>query len=239
MSRYLRASVALASAFAGAVLCTAPAIAAPSGDPVAGDDRATAHADNVVAADCAELYPGSHDVTGDLTKTDDGTYLDITAVADGVEVVGVIVKGGPAYNRYDATDLGALPWLDLHSPNVSSGKAAAISHWFACGTGEPTTTTPSMPPSTPPSSSSSTPSSSVTTTTPTDSSAPASTTTTGPESSSAAVTTTTSADDIAPVAQDDDLASTGFDGGWLVMLAAGLLLAGGAVLLLMRSRARS
>lgn len=227
MSRYIRATVALTSAVAGAVLFAAPAFAAPADDPVAGDDRATAHPGNVVAADCAELYPGSHDVTGDLTTTDDGTYLDVTAVADGVEVVGVIVKGGPAYNRYDAADLGDLSWLDLHSPVNASGKPAAISHWFACGVGESTTTTP--------------PGGTTTTTTTTDSSSPATTTTTGGSSSEVSgtsVTTTTSAD-VAPAAQDEDLASTGFNGGWMVALAAGLLLAGGAVLALVRKRAHS
>ena len=232
MSRYLRATLALTSAVAGAVLFATPALAQPSGDPVAGDDRATAHPGNVVAADCDELYPGSHDVTGDLTATDDGTYIDITAVADGVEVLGVIVKGGPAYNQYDVADLGALPWLDLHSPLNSSGKPAGISHWFACGIGESTTTTTTTTTGT---------TTETTTTTTTGSSSSETSTTTdssGSESSSAAVTTTTSVD-VSPVAEDDDLASTGFNGGWLVALAAGLLIAGGAVLLLLRTRTRS
>jgi LPXTG-motif cell wall-anchored protein len=226
MSRYIRATVALTSAVAGAVLFAAPAFAAPADDPVSGDDRATAHPGNVVAAGCDDLYPGSHDVTGDLTTTDDGTYLDVTAVADGVEVVGVIVKGGPAYNQYDVADLGDLSWLDLHSPLNASGKPAAISHWFACGVGEATTTTPPG---------------GTTTTTTTDSSSPATMTTTGGSSSEVSgtsVTTTTSAD-VAPAAQDEDLASTGFNGGWMVALAAGLLLAGGAVLVLVRKRAHS
>lgn len=229
MTRYIRAGLALTSAVAGAVLFAAPAAAAPAGDPVSGTDRATAHSGNVVAADCAELYPGSHDVTGELTTTDDGTHLDVTAVADGVDVVGVIVKGGPAYNRYDVADLGDLPWLDLHSPLNASGKPAGISHWFACGVGENTTTTATTTTGT----------TTETTTTTTDSSSTETTTSgSGSESSSVAVTTTTSAD-VSPVAEDDDLASTGFDGGWLVALAAGLLIAGGAVLLLLRTRARS
>ena len=235
MSRYLRATLALTSAVAGAVLFAAPVIAQPADDPVPGDDRAAAHSGNVVAADCDELYPGSHDVTGDLTATDDGTYIDVTAVADGVDVVGVIVKGGPAYNQYDVADLGALPWLDLHSPLNSSGKPAGISHWFACGVGESTTTTTTT-------TTTGTETTTETTTTTTDSSSSeTSTTTTGSsssESSGASVTTTTSAD-VSPVAEDDDLASTGFNGGWLVALAAGLLIAGGAVLFLMRARARS
>ena len=237
MSRYLRATLALTSAVAGAVLFAAPAIAEPSSNPVPGDDRATAHSGNVVAADCDDLYPGSHDVTGDLTATDDGTYIDVTAVADGVDVVGVIVKGGPAYNKYDVANLDDLPWLDLHSPLNSSGKPAGISHWFACGVGESTTTTTT----TTTTDTTTDTSTETTTTTTTDSSSSETSTTSGSsgsESSSAAVTTTTSVD-VSPVAEDDDLASTGFNGGWLIALAAGLLLAGGAVLLLLRTRARS
>lgn len=233
MSRYIRASVALASAVAGAVLFAAPAFAQSDDDPVSGDDRATAHSGNVVGEKhCETLYPGSHEVTADLTATADGegengTYLDITAVADGVEVLGVIVKGGNAYNQYDVTALGDLPWLDLHSPINASGKPAAISHWFACGIGE-STTTPTEP----------TEPTETTTTTTTDDSSPATTTTTGGSEVSGTETTTTSAD-VAPAAQDEDLAATGFNGGWLVALAAGLLLAGGAVLTLLRIRARS
>ena len=238
MSRYLRATLALTSAVAGAVLFAVPAAAQPSGNPVSGDDRATAHAGNVVAADCDDLYPGSHDVTGDLTATDDGTYIDVTAIADGVDVVGVIVKGGPAYNQYDVADLGDLSWLDLHSPLNASGKPAGISHWFACGVGESTTTTTTTTTGT---TTGTTTETTETTETTTDSSSSETSTTTGSsgsESSSAGVTTTTSAD-VSPVAEDDDLASTGFDGGWLVALAAVLLIAGGAVLLLLRARARS
>jgi hypothetical protein len=234
MSRYIRASVALASAVAGAVLFAAPALAAPpAGDPVSGDDRATAHPGNVVGhKDCATLYPGSHDVTGDLTATADGegengTYLDITAVADGVEVLGVIVKGGDAYNKYDVAKLGDLPWLDLHSPMNPSGKPAAISHWFACGIGESTTTTTTTTTGT-----------ETTTTTTTDGSSPATTTTTDGSSSSSGASVTTTSADVSPAGQDEDLASTGVNAGWMVALAAGLLLAGGAVLTLLRVRAR-
>ncbi len=231
MSRYIRASVALASAVAGAVLFAAPALAAPPAkDLVSGDDRATAHDGNVVGhKDCATLYPGSHEVTGDLTAETDGTpgtYLDITAVADGVEVLGVIVKGGDAYNKYDVAKLEELPWLDLHSPVNASDKPAEISHWFACGIGESTTTTTTTTTGT-----------ETTTTTTTDDSSPATTTTDGSSSSEVSGTsaTTTSAD-VSPAGQDEDLASTGVDAGWMVALAAGLLLAGGAVLTLVRRR---
>ena len=245
MSRYIRATVALTSAIAGAVLFAAPAFAAPGDVPVSGDLRATAHARNAVEKDCPTLYPGSHAVTGALTAKADGegkngTYLDITAVAGGVEVLGVIVKGGDAYNRYDVAKLGVLPWLDLHSPLNPNGKPAAISHWFACGTGGSTTTTTT----TTGTETTTTTTGTETTTTTTDSSSSSATTTTttggtGSESSSTGVTTTTTPAGVAPVADEDDLASTGFNGGWLVALAAALLLAGGAVLLLLRTRARS
>lgn len=233
MSRYLKATVTAAVA-ATAVLFTGTAAAQPSDEPVAGDDRATAHSGNVVGKDCATLFPGSHDITGDLTAAadDSNTYLDVTGIADGVALVGVIVKGGPAYNVYEPGDLGALPWLDLHSPLVSSGKPAQISHWFACGTGGSTTTTPPTDTSTQPTETSTEP----TETTTTGESSPATTTESTPSSSGAAVTTTTSAD-VAPAAEDEDLASTGFNGGWLVALGAALLLGGGALLLLMRTRA--
>ncbi len=232
MSRYIRASVALASAVAGAVLFAAPAFAQPADDPVSGDDRATAHPGNVVGEKhCDDLYPGSHDVTADLTATtsgegENGTYLDITAVADGVEVLGVIVKGGNAYNQYDVADLGELPWLELHSPLNPNGKPAAISHWFACGIGESTTTTPTSPTTT------------TGTETTTTESSPATTTTTGGSEVAGTSVTTTSAE-VSPAAEDEELASTGVNAGWMVALAAGLLLAGGAVLTLLRVRARS
>jgi hypothetical protein len=232
MSRYIRATVALTSAVAGAVLFAAPAFASPGGAPVAGDDRATAHPDNVVAADCVTLYPGSHDVTDDLTASDDGTYIDITAVADGVEVVGVIVKGGPAYNQYDVADLDDLPWLDLHSPLNASHKPAGISHWFACGVGRSTTTTTTTTTGT------ETTTTTTTTTLPGGSSSETTTTSgTGSESGGASVTTTSAG--VSPAAEEEDLASTGVDAGWLVALAAGLLLGGGALLALLRVRARS
>ena len=226
MRRYVLAA-ATSAALGAAVLFAGPALAQPTDDPVSGDDRATAHAGNVVGADCAELFPGSSEIpSGDLTFSvdDTNTYIDITAIADGVEVAGVIVKGGPAYNVYEPGDLGALPWLDLHSPLVPSGKPAQISHWFACGidvngttTTETTTTGPTE----------------TTETTTSESSGPA-TTTPGESSPGGAVVTTTTdtSADVSPAAENEDLASTGFNGGWLILLA-GLLLVGGAALLVM------
>ena len=231
MNRYV---LAVTAALSAAVLLAGPAAAQPKDEPVSGDDRATAHAGNVVGQDCAELFPGTSAIaSGDLTSSVDATntYIDITGIADGVALTGVIVKGGPAYNVYEPGDLGFLPWLDLHAPLVSSGKPAQISHWFACGVkASATTTTANTPPGGP---------TSTTTDTATSTSAPSGSTTSGESTSGAVVapaTTTTSAD-VSPAAQDENLASTGFNGGWLIALAALLLLGGGAALVLVRLRA--
>jgi hypothetical protein len=227
----LAATSAASAAVATVALFAGTAAAQPDDEPVSGDDRATAHTGNVVEKDCAELFSGSSAIgAGDLSNSVDGTntYLDITAVADGVDVVGVIVKGGPAYNVYEAADLGDLAWLDLHSPLVSSGKPAQISHWFACGGKETTTTTTTTE-------TTETSGTETTTTSTTDTSTPPNSST--PSSSAATVTTTTSAD-VAAAAAEDDLASTGFSGGRLVVLAAILLLVGGGLLLFQRLRTR-
>ncbi len=222
MRRYVLAVTS--AALAAFVLFAGPAVAQPADDPVSGDDRATAYPGNVVGKDCAELFPGSSEIAAsDLSSSVDSsnTYIDVTAVATGAHLAGIIVKGGPAYNVYKPGELGDLPWTDLHSPLVPSGEPAQISHWFACGVTKTTTTTSGAAPGTSSTESteSSTPSASDTATTSGESSV-----------AGAAVTTTTSAD-VAATAQDQNLASTGFDGGWLIAMA-GLLLAGGAALLL-------
>jgi hypothetical protein len=228
MRRYL-----FAATTAAFLLLTGTAAAQPGqDDPVSGDDRATAYPGNVVAEkDCATLYEGSEPVAeGDITHSTDGTetYLDITAVADGVEIAAVIVKGSDAYNEYLAGDLGELPWEDLHAPLASSGKPAQISHWFACG-GEDTTTTTTE--------TTTTTTESTTSTTDTSTSTPPSSESSSSSSSSAAVTTvTTTSASVAVAADEDDLAFTGFSGGWLVLLAAVLLLGGGALLFVVRMR---
>jgi hypothetical protein len=231
MRRYILAAtfaaVASVAAFAGT------AAAQPDDDPVSGDDRATAHAGNVVEKDCAALFKGSSAIGGgDLTSSVDGTntYLDITAVADGVEVVAVIVKGGPAYNVYEAADLGDLAWLDLHSPLVASDKPAQISHWFACGVKKTTTTTETT------TTTGTTGTETTTETTTSSTSDTSSSSSSTSSSSSASVTTTTTTTPVAAAADEDDLAFTGFSGGWLIFLAAILLLAGGGLLLLLRLR---
>jgi hypothetical protein len=139
-------SLIVASCAVGALIgFTGLASASPSDrTPESGDDRATAHSGNVVGKDCSDLFAGSIAVDqGDIRFEggDNTAGLDITSVPDGIEIVGVIVKGGPAYNMYSG--LGDLPWSGLHAPLVSSGKPAAVSHWFVCGVEkEDETTTP-------------------------------------------------------------------------------------------------
>jgi LPXTG-motif cell wall-anchored protein len=202
MRRYTLAATLAATAtvlFAGV---------AAADTPVSGDVRATAHAGNVVAKDCAELFPGSHEVTPAFSVDDTNTYLDVTG-----EVVAVVVKGGPAYNVYlTAGD-------DLHAPLVSSGKPAQISHWFACGVDTTTSTT----------------STTSTTDTTTTTSAPASSSA-GSVTTTAVATTTTTPAAVVPAAAEGELAATGFESGWLVVLATALLAGGGALLLLGRRR---
>ncbi|UVS76930.1 hypothetical protein [Actinokineospora sp. UTMC 2448] len=202
--------VGAAALLAGLLTCL-PSVAmaqTPEEDP-----RATQHDGNAVAKDCPQLWPGSTAVQ--LTDSDPSKqYIDITSVPDGVEVVGVVVKGGDGYNTYDAPDLGALPWLDLYSPLNNGGNIPDVSHWFACGVKDTTTTTTT------------TTSSGTTTTT-----APGETTTdvtpTTDVPTSPEVTTTT-----APGApgEDDDLADTGANPGWLLLTGL-LLLAGGGLAL--------
>src|SRR5262245_48447320 len=113
MRRYVLA--ATSAVLAAATLFAGTALAQPADDPVSGDDRATAHSGNVVGKDCAELFPGTSEIaSSNFAFSVDGTntYIDITGIAGGVALAGVIVKGGPAYNVYEPGDLGGLPWLD-------------------------------------------------------------------------------------------------------------------------------
>jgi LPXTG-motif cell wall-anchored protein len=214
-------SLIVASTAAGVLfgLTAFAAASPPDRTPVSGDDRATAHPGNVVAADCSSLFPGSTAVAQsdiDFTGGDNTGGVDITAVPDGVTVVGVVVKGGPAYNVY--SDLGDLPWTGLHAPLVPSGKPAAVSHWFVCGTGKSETSTPTETP----------------TDTPTES--PTSTAPEGQGSGGGAATATSTSEDVASAADEEELAETGFEAGPLVALGAMLLLGGAALVLVRRGR---
>jgi hypothetical protein len=211
-------SLIVASIAAGALFgLTAFASASPPNrTPVSGDERATAHSGNVKPSDCPKLFPGSTAVAQgdiDFTGGDDTDGVTITGVPEGVTVVGVVIKGGPAYNVYP--NLGALPWEDLHAPLVSSGKPAAVSHWFACATGKTETSTPP-------------------TDTPTDT--PTTTPSEGEGSGGGGATATSTSEDVSPAAQEEELAATGAATGPLLALGVAMLLGGGALVLLMRSR---
>jgi LPXTG-motif cell wall-anchored protein len=209
-------------------------VGAATGDtPPSGDDRATSFSTpgglNVTAADCATLWPGTTAIT--VTATVDATYIKITGLPAGTTVSGVIVKGGPAYNRYDLAKLGTLPWAELHSP-LSPGnetKPAGISHWFACGKAA-VIDQPSTPVTTNPTTTLTTTSTKTASTTTTATSVPTSTvpTSTVPTSitTAAVVPSTTSV----AVADASNLPDTGANVGWLVVIGAVLLLGGGIVL---------
>jgi LPXTG-motif cell wall-anchored protein len=192
--------------FAGAALASA----APQDPPQSGDPRAAAAEGNVTTCEAAGLPGTEITVTSNITEN---TYIDITAAPADHTITGVVVKGGPAYNKYP--NLGALPWNDLHSPLVPSGKPAEISHWFVCGKKTTTTTTKT-----------STSTSTSTTTSPSTSSG-----------SSIVVTTTSAA--AGQTSSDSELANTGVNGGPHLLAGGALLLAGAGTLVLARRRRRS
>jgi len=221
MRRFVASMTAAASGAAAMLAMAGVGVAAPENPaPPSGDERAVSYSGNVVAADCPTLWPGSTAVEVDATITDE-TYITITEIPDGVEIVGVVVKGGDGYNVYEADSELLSPWVLLHAPLAGNSEGpAAISHWFVCGVTEQSTSTTTS--TTPPTSSTSgTTTSSTTTSSTTESSSP-----TGEPSTS--VTTTSMA--AVPVVNDEDLASTGANVGWLVLLGGALLLAGGALL---------
>jgi hypothetical protein len=215
MKRNVRRALAVFVVSVGVSLGgTAIAVAGPDDPPQSGDDRATAVAGNVTTCAAAGIPGTEIEVTSNITEN---TYIDITAVPAGFTITGVVVKGGPAYNKYP--NLGALPWNDLHAPLVSSGKPAEISHWFVCGKKKTTTTTK--------------------TTTPTTTTTTSTSTSTGSSSSSSRVTTTSSTPAVVPASNNSGLANTGFSGGPLVLIGGLLLVGGVAALFLARARRRS
>ncbi|MFI7115593.1 LPXTG cell wall anchor domain-containing protein [Amycolatopsis sp. NPDC049868] len=195
------------------------------------DDRATqVVGSNATTCEGAKV-PGKLIPASDLTftgGTEKDLYLDITAVAKGVTVTAIVVKGGHGYNVYVPGEKGLPenpPWTQLRSPLNKGDQQAQISHWFVCGEkktptseptkpGEPTKTTTAKPPTTAPTSSDKT------------SEAPSSTT--AP----------------APVVDGNGgngggLADTGFDNAWLLWAGGLLVLAGAGVLVLLRLRRKA
>lgn len=198
---------------AGALLGVSGVASASPGAPLAGDDRAVVHAGNATTCEQAGLPGSTIKVTASVDDTN--TYIDMTALPDGVVLTGVVVKGGPNFNVYAPGSLGALPWVGLHAPLVPSGKPAQISHWYACATtgGGETTTTTTAPSTT----------------------VPTSTTGAGGGANGESPSTTPAAQ--GGGARSDELAYTGFGNGWLVMVGGVLLLGGAALLMLVRGRA--
>ena len=216
--RLLGAAALLALCTTG--LLGGTASATPDKTPVAGDDRATVAEGNVDigqpgnACDVVDL-PGDELTMPAGTFTVEGVNITITAHPEGYTLTGVVVKGGNAYNVYDAADLEELPWEDLHPPINSSDGPAGISHWFVCAEKDATVTTTTTAPTSD-------------TTTETTTTAAATTTTTSTTDSVAVTPTSTSTPAAAAGANDGDLANTGFDGGWMLIVGLGLVAAGAA-----------
>ncbi|SES11876.1 LPXTG-motif cell wall anchor domain-containing protein [Lentzea xinjiangensis] len=226
----------LLGAMAAAVATLALATTASADEPTTDDPRAVAFAKNVDinhpdactvgGLTGTTIHPNKFTYTGG----DNQQHLDITGLPANVQVTGIVVKGGDAFNVYLAGKLGAtLPWEDLRAPLNNGGKLPEISHWYGCGI-----------PQTPSSSVTTTTTTTSTTTATITSSSTAATTPTSSSSSSSssdvAPTTTTTTVAPVPVANEDDLASTGFGSAWLLGLGAALVAAGAAVLLVMRRR---
>ncbi|MFE6615440.1 LPXTG cell wall anchor domain-containing protein [Amycolatopsis sp. NPDC057786] len=224
--RRVRSAVTVVALATAALLGTAgTALATRS------DDRATqVVGSNATTCEGAKV-PGKLLPTSDLTVTggNGDLYLDITAVAKGVTVTAIVVKGGHGYNVYVPGEKGLPenpPWTQLRSPLNKGDQQAAISHWFVCGEkktptseptkpGEPTKTTTAKPPT----------------------SAPA--TTDKPSQTSEAPSSSTTAP--APAVDGNGgngggLADTGFDNAWLLWAGGLLVLAGAGVLVLLRVR---
>lgn len=243
-----------------ALAANAATAAAEEESPVSGDSRAIAAEGNPKTCSAAGL---SGDIIAiwdlddgqDTDKVDfeDGVpnqdqYLTILS-ADGYDVTGIVVKGGPAFNLYKpgARELSATPpWEDLHAPLNAQGTVPEISHWFVCATKTPPSTTPTTteppttttePPTTttePPSTTTEPPSSEPSSEPPPSSepsSEPPTTTSVSPvTTTSPAATTTTTSTTTTP------LGVTGFGRGALIPIGLLLLVGGAAAVLIARLR---
>ncbi|MBP2476709.1 hypothetical protein JOF53_005581 [Crossiella equi] len=213
-----RRAAVLAALAATALLSLVPSAGADPQIPWSGDERATPSAG--VAASCAAAGLGGQVVEATVTKN--SRYLNVTAVASGIALTGVVVQGGPGYNTYPASAFSGLPWTRLHAPLESPSqpdKPAPHTGFFACGATTPPTSTTT----------------STTTTRPTTTTVPT-TTSTVPTTTGSSPTSTSGTTTPPPVTTSTTpgLAETGYDRGWLVFLAAGLVLLGAAALALPR-----
>lgn len=163
-----RVGVVVSTTFAAGLLSlaiAAPALATPKtdGPPVSGDDRATAYNGNATTCDKAGDPPlGGEIILKEDKPTGKTVTIDPADLPEDFDVVGVVVKGGDAYNVYKGAVLD-----NLRAPDNNGGQQPDLSHWFVCGVKKTTTTSPSTPPgggsssSNPPSSGSSSSSSST------------------------------------------------------------------------------
>lgn len=207
---------------------------------VTDDPRATAYDGN--ATTCAGVELTGEDVTEQVTyergTPNEDQYLDITAVDEGVEVTGIVVKGGNGYNVYvpGEKDLGETPpWEDLRSPLNDGGNLPQISHWYVCGSYTPPMTTTTDTTTTTTDTTTTSETSATETTTAPSTSEETTTGTSGVTTSSVVASSTT--DVVAPTSSsvlpaidntsdDGDLATTGFSGGWLIWAGVLFLLGG-------------
>lgn len=220
--RRVRSAVTVVALATAALLGTAGSALATR-----SDDRATqVVGSNATTCEGAKL-PGKVLPTSDLTftgGTQEDLHLAITAVAKGVTVTAIVVKGGHGYNVYVPGEKGlpeVPPWTELRSPLNKGDQQAQISHWFVCGEkkaeptkpSEPTKTSTAKPPTSAP----------TTTDKPSETSAPSSTAVPAPNVGGDG-------------ANGGGLADTGFDNAWLLWAGGLLVLGGAAVLVLLRMR---
>ncbi|MFE0024637.1 LPXTG cell wall anchor domain-containing protein [Amycolatopsis sp. NPDC059021] len=232
--RSVRAALSVAALTTVTLLGTATAAFACHSD----DDRANPTPDNVSTCVAAKL-PGALLDESALTftgGTDKDKYLSITAVAEGVKVTAIVVKGGDGYNIYEPGKRGLAakpPWEKLRSPLNNGGQQATISHWFACGSKETPTSQPSAP-KPPETSAPGKPSEAPASSAAPSSAAPSTSDTAAPTSSAVAAPAGNSSG-----GNGGGLANTGFDNGWLIWVGALLLLGGAGLLTLLKLRRRS
>jgi hypothetical protein len=147
-----RIAVPLIAALGLAVTASAGGAAA---NPTASDPiHATFHGGNVV--NCTQIGLGSsttlfadgdNSLSGAVTGTvqahaGGGQEANITAVADGVVIDAIVIKGGPAYNVYLPLPPGSGSEVASHvfpaypgpyiAPRNPGGNVPALSHWFVC-----------------------------------------------------------------------------------------------------------
>jgi len=205
-ARALPAAITLTlTAFMASVV---PAAATPGEPPQSGDVRATVHPGNAVTCEDAGLAGELIDVEFQVDETNH--FIDIVSVPSDIELTGIVVKGGPAYNVY-----GPAENLGLHSPLVPGG-VAEISHWYACGQELSTTDTQTADTESPQNGENASDEES------------ADTNTDETEVSDATVEAASTSPGGSATADSDagNLANTGFSGRWLLLAGTALLAIG-------------